>query len=528
MFKRKHIILSSVVIVSILLGSLFYYNMVRAQSAGEYDPWLDVNDDGIIDVSDIYLVALRFGAMGTSLTKAAMEYDSGWVDISDKKGQYFDVVHNLHLTGNFIPRVWGKTTLQAERHQRCFDGTGSPSGWSKTYGGTSYDDANAVVETGDGGYAVAGNTWSYGAGGSDFYLVKTDSAGNMEWNTTYGTVSDEKPNSLIVTSDGGYAIAGSTLSLGGSNFWLVKTDSAGNYEWSWTYLGTGDNVAYSVIETSDGGYAIAGWVDPAGPDEKDFRLIKTTSTGHKSWDITYGGSSWDVARSVVETSGGGYALAGYTWSYGAGYSDYYLVKTDADGVMQWNKTYGGGGWDEAWPLIETGDGGYALAGYTGSYGAGGTDFWLVKTNSSGHMQWSKTYGGADYEETRSLVETIDGGYAIAGFTESYGAGSKDFYLVKTDVAGNMLWSKTYGGSNPEFATSLVETIDGGYALAGFTYSYGAGLNDFYLVKTDPFGLVDYPEVGLALTAYTADTLTFYRGKIDPYWNYIRVYIFVMR
>ena len=187
--------------------------------------------------------------------------------------------------------------------------------------------------------------------------------------------------------------------------------------------------------------------------------------------------------------------------------------------MQWNQTYGGAGNDQSYSIVQTIDGGYAVTGYTYSYGSGNSDVWLVKTDSSGVMQWNQTYGGADHEWGYSLLQISDGGYAIVGSTESYGAGSFDFWLIKTDAGGIMQWSKTYGGTGWDEGYSAVETGDGGYVIVGYTASFGAGSYDVWLVKTDVEG-----ESGLAWTDSTAETITLYRGATDTYWNYIRIRI----
>ena len=365
----------------------------------------------------------------------------------------------------------------------------SPGDWSQTYGGAGDDYAYSVVQTSDGGYALAGFTDSSGAGGFDMYLVKTDSAGNMNWSQTYGGAGDDFAYSLVKTSDGGYALAGYTSSSGAGyyDFYLVKTDLAGTMQWSKTYGGAGDDEAHSLIQTSDGGYALAGWTDSFGSAGYEFYLVKTDSAGNMNWSQTYGGAGNNQAYSITQTSDGGYALAGYTDSSGAGGNDFYLVKTDSVGNMQWNKTYGGIGDDEAYSLIQTSDGGYALAGYTTSSSAGVYNFWLVKTNSTGAVQWSQTYGSTGDSEAYAVVQTPDGGYAIGGFTDASGAGGYDVWLVKTDSSSSVQWSQTYGDSGDDFAQSLINTSDGGYALAGYTDSSGAGGNDFYLVKTDSSG-----------------------------------------
>ncbi|XES78041.1 MAG: hypothetical protein ACBZ72_03990 [Candidatus Bathyarchaeia archaeon] len=209
------------------------------------------------------------------------------------------------------------------------------------------------------------------------------------------------------------------------------------------------------------------------------------------WSQTYGGTDWDYAECVVQTSDGGYALAGYTASFGAGYSDFWLVKTDASGTLQWSQNYGGPGSEWAYCVVQTSDGGYALAGRTASFGAG-FDFWLVKTDASGTLQWSQNYGGPGSEWAYCVVQTSDGGYALAGRTASFGAGF-DFWLVKTDASGTLQWSQNYGGPGSEWAYCVVQTSDGGYALAGRTASFGAGSNDFWLVKTAPDSLFVVPE-----------------------------------
>lgn len=218
------------------------------------------------------------------------------------------------------------------------------------------------------------------------------------------------------------------------------------------------------------------------------------------WNKTYGGMGSDSAGSVVQTSDGGYAIAGVTNSSGAGSDDFWLVKTDASGTMQWNKTYGGTGGEYANALVQTGDGGYALAGVTSSYGAGSADFWLVRTDASGSAQWNKTYGGASWDLAIALADSSDGGYALAGYTGSFGAGSADFWLVKTDANGTMQWNKTYGGTNADWAWHLVATEDGGYALGGSTHSFGAGNDDFWLVKTEADGTVQAWSPDLILIA----------------------------
>ena len=297
-------------------------------------------------------------------------------------------------------------------------------------------------------------------------LCSSVCASSPLWSRTYGTRGGEIAYSVIETSDGGYTIAGGTVFIDteGKDFWLVKTDAEGNMQWNRTYSGEGDEWAYSVVETSDGGYAIAGYTKSFDAQIMDFWLVKTDSTGTPEWNRTYVGAASGVAHSVIQTSDGGFALVG----------DAFFVKTDAQGNMQWNKTYPKGHLDS---LVATTDGGYAIAGFMGSY-IEGYDFWLIKTDVMGNTEWNKTYGGAGHEQAYSLVETSDAGFCLVGGN----------LLVKTDKFGNLQWNQTYVHGT---AYSLIKTSDGGYALAGEIVSSITSSDDFWLIKTDEYGIPEF-------------------------------------
>jgi len=356
--------------------------------------------------------------------------------------------------------------------------------WDKTYGGPDLDFAWCVQQINDGGYIIAGGTNSYGAGDRDLWLVKTDSNGNKLWDKTFGGADYEEASCVQQINNGGYIITGGTNSYGSGNtdVWLVKTDSNGTKLWDKTFGGTGYDIAYSVTQTNDDGYILTGETYSYGSGNTDLWLIKTDSNGSKLWDKTFGGIGYDRAYCVQQTNDDGYILTGTTDSYGAGAWDLWLVKTDSNGNKLWDKTFGGSSHDGAECVQQTNDGGYILTGRTFSYGSGNGDFWLVKTDSSGSKLWDKTFGGADYEEALCVQQTNNGGYILAGTTESYGAGNGDFWLVKTDSSGNKLWDKTFGGGSIDFASCVQQTNDGGYIITGFTDSYGAGDGDFWLVK----------------------------------------------
>ena len=206
-----------------------------------------------------------------------------------------------------------------------------------------------------------------------------------------------------------------------------------------------------------------------------------------TWDRIYGGNNSDWAKSLIQTTDGGYAVAGSTYSYGAGDADFWVIKLDHQGNTIWDKTYGGSDSDWAQSLIQTTDGGYMVAGWTRSKGAGGYDFWVIKLDHQGNMVWDRAYGGSDIDWAQSLIQTTDGGYAVAGLTNSKGAGAADFWVIKLDHQGNMVWDRTYGGSDIDGAYSLIQTTDGGYAVAGETLSKGAGKSDLWVIKLDAQG-----------------------------------------
>jgi predicted secreted protein len=310
--------------------------------------------------------------------------------------------------------------------------------FTKTFGGTRDDLGTSVEQTSDGGYIAAGYTTSYGAGGSDVWLVKTDSLGTKTWDTTFGGAGSDEGYSVEQTTDGGYIIAGTTAShgAGGTDVWLVKADASGKKLWDKTFGGPDDDGGSCVRQTSDRGYVITGYTKSYGAGGYDVWLIKTDSTGNKAWDTTFGGTGDDWGASVEPTTDGGYVVTGYTTSYGAGGRDLWLIKTDASGNKVWDKTYGGAADDEGASVQPTTDGGYIVAGSTLSYGAGSDDVWLVKTDGTGALDWDTTFGGTGADKGRSVVPTSDGGYIVTGYTSTSGAGGEDLWLVKTDAEGN--------------------------------------------------------------------------------------------
>jgi hypothetical protein len=312
-------------------------------------------------------------------------------------------------------------------------------------------------------------------------------APSWEWFKTFGGSEDDSGSSVQQTSDGGFILVGDTWSFGAgeADVWLIKTDASGNKLWEKTFGGIRDDRGHSVQQTSDGGFILLGWTESFDAREADVWLIKTDASGNIEWDRTFGGSDRDKGSSVQQTSDGGFILVGYTESFGAGWADVWLIKTDADGNKLWDRTFGGSGLDSGSSVQQTSDGGFILVGYTTSFGAGGFDVWLIKTDADGNKLWEKTFGGSGRDWGSSVQQTSDGGFILVGYTTSFGAG--DVWLIKTDANGNKQWDRTFGGSDWDEGWSVQQTRDGGFIIVGWTWSFGAGGPDVWLIKTDANG-----------------------------------------
>jgi PKD repeat protein len=410
--------------------------------------------------------------------------------------------------------------------------------WYKTYGGIGNEEvygSRSLIETSDGGYALVGWTYSYGSGGRDGWLIKTDAYGNIQWNKTYGKAADDDFSTVIQTDDGGYAFAGGSWNQdrGAFDLFVVKTDSNGNMQWNLTYIpdssgGSLDwGAAWTMIKTSDGGYIISGSIrhHPSHPTgDWDAWVVKVNATGQVQWDKPYFSGQDDGGGGIIQTADGGYAFVGATQSWGGYGGRIWLVKIDGSGNQQWVKTYGGGGGptDNAYSIVQMSDGGYMIAGYTCASGAGSSDFCLIKTDSLGNQIWLKTYGGVNDDQAHSMVQTSDGGYVLAGYTKSFGVGGSDVWLVKTDPSGNQQWNEIFGGANDDRAASAIQPSDGGYAVAGCTNSFGAGSYDFLLIKlASPSPQASPPVANFNWSPplpITGESITFDASSSTPGWN----------
>jgi len=359
--------------------------------------------------------------------------------------------------------------------------------WARTYGGEDddipipYDREISIKTTADGNYIFSTGSKSFGTGNNEGWIVKVNQTGEIIWQQILAGTTTEpigKCSDIINTLDGGYiAICKNTF---------VKLDSSGIIEWEKTYWE--DSGLFSINLTSDGGYISAGFIDLAS---RDVRLIKLDANGNKVWEKAYGGSGFeDCVAGIVELSNGDYIFTAWSTSYGAGRDDFWVVRIDKNGNMVWDKTFGGTGMEDPEAMIRTSDNYLIITGFTTSYGSGGVDVWVLKLDTNGNLIWSKTFGGVGNERAHwsgGLKEIPGEGYVIVGETNSYGDGDKDIYILKIDPDGNLIWQKTYGGSFEDCARSVDLTPDGGLIVAGYTNSFGAGKYDVWILKLDSGG-----------------------------------------
>lgn len=450
--------------------------------------------------------------------------------------------------------------------------------WSACLGGMNMEGASSnfntsqssyglqVVQTPDGGYITVGNTSSnsgYVTGlhssSPDMWIVKTDSSGNFQWQKTLGSTGVDSAASVALTSDGGYIVAGySTLNngdvpenLGSEDIWIVKLDISGTVQWTKNLGSTGSEKAFSVKQTSDGGYIVAGAssgndIDVSGHhggwSTYDMWVVKLNSSGIIQWQKSLGGYGNEVGYSVQQTTDGGYVVAGYSdsqnngdvtgnhtyWSTGDGAylpsKDFWIVKLNAAGLLQWQKSLGGTGTDIAYSVQQTTDGGYIIGGSSNSGNGdvsgnhGNYDFWITKIDSNGTLQWQKSLGGTYADWAHFIRQAPDGGYVAAGVSFSndgdvngdhHGStSSNDYWVVKITSSGLLSWAKSLGGNFGDTAFSLDTTQDGGYIIAGSSNSRdgdvtGMHINsdatDFWLVKLG---------TGTLSTGETPDSSTF--------------------
>jgi len=355
--------------------------------------------------------------------------------------------------------------------------------WTRTYGGPADENAYSICFNGPYGYALAGYTGSFGAGNLDIYLILTSPFGDTILTRTYGSTTEDGGCYISRTTDNGFILTGYTGSYPTeTSLIMIKTNNVGDVDWTKIYTPDFWTMGCCVQQTSDGGYIVSG---RKGNIDGHF-LIKTDSNGDSLWTNVYPVSYNAYAEAVIQTSDGGYIITGCS---GAGtYETSWNVdflKINSQGRWQWTKVYGDTSFgydDAAYSVEQTPDGGYIIAAFTMTYGAGGYDAWLIKTDENGDTIWTKTFGGEFDDRGLCAIQTGDGGYVMTGLTESFGAGGRDVYVVRTDSNGNTLWTKTIGGPNNDIGDQILVTDKGEYVIVGYTQSFGAGGRDVYLIK----------------------------------------------
>ncbi len=344
--------------------------------------------------------------------------------------------------------------------------------WMRLYGGYEDDWGYSIKQTRDGGFIVTGESNSFvsGLGRKSVYLVRTDNVGDTLWTKTYNRDFLNTGMSLQQTNDGGFIIAGNTGSTWGgklkNDVYVIRTDTIGDTLWTKTYGGDSTDEATCIEKTSDGGFIITGGTASDSAGNMDVYLIRINSIGDTVWTRTYGGDSVEIGNSVQQTSDGGFVIAGYTNSFGAGNSDVFLIRTNKDGDTLWTKTYGGDSLDIGNSIREINSTGFIITGLTRSYGAGLNDVYFIRTDNDGDTLWTKTHGGENSEAGRSIQETGDGGFIIIADFKVKGSNSVNFYMVRTNSTCDTLWTKILYGSSVLVGNEVQMTFDESFAVVG--------------------------------------------------------------
>jgi len=425
--------------------------------------------------------------------------------------------------------------------------------WQNTIGGSALDELSAMQQTSDGGYILGGTSLSNVSGDKtensngmqDYWIVKTDASGNIQWQNTIGGSDQDFLTCLQQTSDGGYILGGYSRSgisgdktesyiglTANPDFWIIKTDSLGAIQWQNTIGGNNIDWLLTILQTTDEGYILGGysWSDSSGDKTensigfKDYWIVKTDTGGAIQWQNTIGGSNSEEAYQIIQTADGGYLVGGASLSDSSGDKtensngsyDLWIVKMNSTGIIQWQNAIGGSMDDYLYAMTQATDGGFVLGATSASNRSGDKsenrldslcisscpkDFWIVKTDSLGVVQWENTIGGNDHEVLYSIQQTEDNGFIFGGISESDSSGDKnenskggyDTWLVKTDSSCHILWQKTIGGASYDGLFAIGQTADSGYAIGARSQSNisgdktenSMGSGDYWLIKLAP-------------------------------------------
>lgn len=375
-------------------------------------------------------------------------------------------------------------------------------GWMKAYGSPSYDTATALTTTDDGGFLVVGYSEAAGPDVAEYSVTKLSPYGVTTWQKFFGGQDQDYASAVCQTADGGFLIAGDEGSFDrktGRNVWVIKLGAAGDVLWERTYGGKDRDEAGDIQPAADGGSIVVGSTLSFGAGGEDAFVLRLGPTGTVIWQKAYGGPSADRARAVRATGDGGFVVAGTTESAGAGRTDVWVLRLESDGGIRWEATYGGPEDEIANAVVRAKDGGLIVAGTTESYGDGFRDAWILRLDAAGSILWQKAYGGTGMDSADSVLETPDGSIVVAGQFSSVGTTSADAWVFKLGPTGNIKWQKAYGGTRGDTAYSLEMLPQGGYVVAGYTSSFGAGGTDALVLRLGASGEIG-TQCGNALRA----------------------------
>lgn len=361
----------------------------------------------------------------------------------------------------------------------------------RVLGGKDVDRGVGIITAAAGGLVAVGVTMSSGAGGEDIYLVRLDEDDNVMWEKTIGGPGDDNGWAVLELSDGNLVIGGFTTSqgAGGLDCQLVKTDAQGDPLWTKTFGGVKDDRCWAVAPTGDGGYVLAGETSSTGAGKRDCYLVKTDGQGREVWFETYGGEQDDRCFAVTAAEDGGFVVAGQTFSFGAGDRDAWILKIDSDGVLQWSKTHGGDASDVAHSTAAAGDGSYLVTGYTTSLADTPDDPMVMRIAEDGTMVWTRVLALDGHNRTISGASTADGGACLAGMSQTRNPSTVSALIMKIDEAGEVLWTSEVSSTSmgDSLGYGVTSTPDGGCAITGHTTVGSAGSLDLLIATVDAEG-----------------------------------------
>ena len=364
--------------------------------------------------------------------------------------------------------------------------------FERAYGGQFYDAGSEVLQLAGQGFLIIGTTRSISNDTTDAWLIRTDAHGDTLWTHTYGGDDFDSGVSMVRATDGGYILAVASKSIRPDDYqiYLVKIDEQGEAQWTRSHGGPEYEYVHSIAATRDGGYIVFSYTMSYGAGSRDFYLMKVNQSGDSLWAHTYGGADFDLGSSVQQTADGGYILCGSTNSFQDPDGDVYLVRTDASGDTLWTRSYGEAGYDHGYHVLVTKDGGFLVAGLTESLGEAFNNGLLIKTDAHGVVQWTAVYGGELRNYFDHAIQLASGDIVAVGSGHKSVDGDYDALIVRFDSDGNEVWTRYFGGDAYDRFNCLAETSDGGFVCVGNSESFGVEVDDqLYLVKTDGNGMI---------------------------------------